>query len=352
MDIEKELEMALKDITTDDLGPTILNPQRYAAYVKGLMRPESILSDIRFQAMESNVELIDRVIAPERVLRRLSEGTAATGSDVTFKQISVTATPLIGYIPMYDPALRRNLERGDFTNTLIDLLVQATRRDIEDYVVFARTDSNDASGDILLSGEGFIRQAVMANGDATTGNVDNNILYGVNSASGVDPDFDAAIDKNNIATLLDKMIGAVPEEYFINPSDFKFYVPFDVAEAYRDFMGGRDTATGDMAITSAELPPYKGIPVKYAPVLNQQFPDDGDAVLNAFETPIILAQPNNLIFGLFREIKVEQDREAKAARTDFVVQVEPAAGIEVPEAVVVALPNADKNAADDLFATT
>jgi len=351
MDIEKELEYAMKQITIDDLGPSVLNPQRYAAYVKGLMRPESIMSDIRFQAMESNVELIDRVIAPERVLKKLSEGTAATATDVTFKQITVTAQPLIGYIPIYDAALRRNIERGDFANTLTDLLVQATRRDIEEYLVFSRTKTTDATGDILLSGEGFIRQAIMANGNSTDGNVDANILYGVNSASGGDSDFDPAIDSDNVADLFDKMLSAVPPEYLANPADFKFYVPYGVADAYRDCLGSRATAVGDAAFTSGELPPYKGVPVKYAPVLNKTF-SSYDSVINLLSTPVILAQPNNLIFGLFHEITVEPDREAKAARTDFVVQVEPAAGIEVPESVVVALPEADKNDPDALWATS
>ena len=348
MDIERELELAMKDITTEDLGPSVLNPQRYAQYVKGLMRPESILSDIRFQSMESNVELIDRVIAPERVLKRLKEGTAATDSSLTFKQITVTAEPLIGYIPMYDPALRRNLQRGDFATTLNDLLVQATRRDIEDYVVFSRTNTADTSGDILFGGEGFIRHAIKANGSPEEGNVDANILYGVNSASGGDSDFDPNITKDNVKDVFNAMIKAVPNEYFTNPADFKFYVPYEVADAYREYRADKDTAVGDAALTTGELPAYKGVPVKYAPVLNQT-PSETDPVLSAFETPIILAQPNNLIFGLFEEIKVEVDREAKAARTDFVVQVEPAAGVEVPEAVVVALPAADKNDADALW---
>lgn len=351
MDIEKELEIAMKDITSEDLGPSILNPQRYAAYVKGLMRPESILSDIRFQSMESNVELIDRVIAPERVLKRLSEGSAATDSSLTFKQITVTAQPLIGYIPIYDPALRRNLQKGDFVNTLNDLLVQATRRDIEDYVVFSRTKTGDTTGDILLGGEGIIRQAIKANGDANDGNKDKNILYGVNTTSGAQPDFDPKIDNDNVTKLFDKMIAAVPEEYFVNPADFKFYVPYNVADAYRDYLGVRETAVGDAAVTSGELPAYKGVPVKYSPVLNKSFAV-GDSVLAAISKPIILAQPNNLIFGLFEEIKLEADREAKAARTDFVVQVEPAAGVEVPESVVVALPSADKKDAKDLWSNS
>jgi len=351
MDIEKELEIAMKEITTEDLGPTVLNPQRYAEYVKGLMRPESILSDIRFQSMESNVELIDMVIAPDRVLKRLSEGTAATDSSLTFKQITVTAQPLIGYIPIYDPALRRNLQRGDFTRTLNDLLVQATRRDIEDYVVFSRTKTSDTTGDILLGGEGIIRYAVKANGSAGAGNTDANVLYGVNSASSQQPDFDPEIDANNVTKLFDKMLSAVPQAYLTNPADFKFFVPYDVADAYRDSLRGRDTAVGDAAIISGELPPYKGVPVKHAPVLNQEF-TSGDSILQAFSKPVILAQPNNLIFGLFEEIKLEVDREAKAARTDFVVQVEPAAGVEVPEAVVVALPAADKEDAGDLWSNS
>lgn len=351
MDIEKELEYAMKEITVEDLGPSILNPQRYSEYVKGLMRPETIISDIRFQTMESPVELIDRVISPERVLKRLQEGTAATSSDVTFKQISVGTVPLIGYIPIYDAAMRRNLQRGDFGTVLTDLLVQATRRDIEDFLVYSRTKTGDTSGDILLGSDGFIRQAVKANGDATIGNVDKNVLYGDDTSSTPKPDFDNEISESNVTDLFNEMIKRVPPEYLANPSEFKFFVPYEVADAYREYVGARQTVVGDSAMVSGDMPAYKGIPVKYCPVLNKT-PNESDTVIGAFDRPVILAQPNNLIFGLFSEIKVEEDREAKAARTDFVVQVEPAAGVEVPESVVVALPEADKKEAATLFSTS
>lgn len=45
-DMLEMIETTMKQITVADLGASVLNPERYAQYVKGLMRPESILSDI------------------------------------------------------------------------------------------------------------------------------------------------------------------------------------------------------------------------------------------------------------------------------------------------------------------
>lgn len=352
-DMLEMIETTMKQITVADLGASVLNPERYAQYVKGLMRPESILSDIRYTPMESQRTLIDRVVAPDRVLRRLSEGTMAGGSAPTFKQVQMDAVPLIGYMPIYDPALRRNLEGGNFESTLVDLMSGATRRDIEEFLVFSRVSASDTNGDILLGSEGFIRQSIMAYGNSSTGNVDHNILYGVNTSntSGEEPDFDPEIDKDNVTALFDSMLKALPSEYTGMPSDFKFYVPFEVADAYRDYLASRNTLAGDEMLMSGELKPYKGVPVKYCPVLDKEF-NNFDAVIDLFQKPVILTQPSNLIFGLFQEVKVEVAREPKYARTDFVIQTEPASGVEVPEACVVALPDADKNDADALWSTT
>jgi len=46
---------------------------------------------------------------------------------------------------------------------------------------------------------------------------------------------------------------------------------YGVATLTGTIFGSRATAVGDAAVTSGELPPYKGVPVKYAPVLNKTF---------------------------------------------------------------------------------
>ena len=74
---------------------------------------------------------------------------------------------------------------------------------------------------------------------------------------------------------------------------------------------------------------YKGIPVVYCPMLERASEATGRVAM--------LQHPDNMAWGVFHEVTIEREREAKARRTDFVLTIEADAHYEDENAAVVAL---------------
>ena len=91
---------------------------------------------------------------------------------------------------------------------------------------------------------------------------------------------------------------------------------------YRNALRARQTTVGDAAQVRAGAVAYKGIPVV--------------AAANMVNGQAMLVQSDNLVYGVFREVKIEADRVAKARKTDFVLSMRADCHFENEDAVVVA----------------
>ncbi len=315
--IDAAMKGGITDVT--DLGDSILQPEKLTRFIRKMQLATKILPQARYVNMTAHIHDIDRVSFAGRVLKSGTDGSdthvSLSVSDYakpTFATNQLIAKEFVAIASLRDSALRRNIERENFEDTLIDLLGEAVGRDLEEFALFANTDISYADDGVLSKTDGWIASAA-------------NAVYG----AGTNKDFNPE-GEDYPEDMFDAMLEATPKEYLNNPEQWRFWVDWETRDDYLNLVKKRQTNLGD-AIYRGELPPYKGIPVEYVPLLARATTEKGGCGRVA-----ILGFPNNFVWGVFHQVGIEREREAKERRTDFVLTLEADAKFEDENATTVA----------------
>jgi hypothetical protein len=320
--IDRAMKGGITEI--DDFGYAVLQPEKLARFVRKMQSKTVVLPQARYSPMSSHIKHIDRISFTGRVLKsgkdtsgdNRSLATSDFAKPTTNTNV-LTASEFIAIASLRDDALRRNIEKEAFENTMIDLLGEAVGRDLEELALFADTDILYSNDDVLSKTDGWIKLA-------------ENKIYGGDSS-----DFNPAAETYP-ENMFNAMLEAMPKEYLSNINEWRFWVTWDMANDYRDLLKTRGTALGDSAYTGNSPLAYKGIPIQVVPMLARATSvgegGTGDVA--------ILGYPNNHVWGVFHRVTIEREREAKERRTDFVLGLEVDAGYEDENAVVVAFKDA------------
>lgn len=315
------LDAAFKAITIGDLNEGILVPEQFDRFVQIMQHRTVIMQEARFISMDRQQVNIDRTGFVGRILRagkdaggdyrEMSLGEHAKPQFYTNKLVAEELQAITG---IEDQALRRNIERGGFENTLVDMFGEAAGRDLEEWFVLGDKDIAWATDAVLSLIDGWAKRAA-------------NKVYGSGGGADFNPSGDSYPEDMFEALLL-----ALPKQYFQSEAEWRFYVDWEVQNSYRDLLKKRETALGDTATMDAMTLAYKGIPIRYVPMLARSKPvnEDGAGPL------AMLQHPDNTVWGIFHEVTIERDRIPKARRTDFVLTLEGDADYEDENAAVVA----------------
>lgn len=319
----KLIDRAMKGgiIDVNALGEAVLQPTKLTRFIRKMQDKTVILPEARYFPMDSQIHEIDRIAFTGRVLdsgddaggahKELEESDFAKPSTNINK---LTAHEFQAIVGIRDKALRRNIEKENFEDTLIDLLGEAVGRDMEEFALFADTEFTYNQDHVLSKSDGWLKQAA-------------NAIYG----AGGNKDFDPSADTYP-ENMFNAMLGGMPKEYLSNISEWRYWVNWTVENAYRDLLKARNTALGDTVYTTGGKLAYKGIPIERVPMIERAkatgVGGPGDVAM--------LGYPNNHIWGVFHKVTIEREREAKKRRTDFILTLEVDAGYEDENAVIVA----------------
>ena len=302
------LDAAFKEVTVADLGTSVLSIDKFDKFIQAMQHRTTILGEARFMKMDAQIADIDRIGFIGRVLTAgVDAAQAVVGAEASvvpaFATNRLIAKELRALTGIRDRALRRNIEKGGFENTLVSIFGEAAGRDFEEWALLANTNAAARQGgpfpggDVLLTmTDGWVERAA-------------NKVYG----QGVGRDFDPA----DVESMFDAMLTALPKQYLQSRPEWRFYVPYVVEDGYRNLLRARGTALGDMAQTSGNDLVYKGIPVKYCPMIERS-----NAPVNGAGRVALLTHPDNTVWGIFQDVQIEREREAKLRQTDFVLTFE------------------------------
>ena len=295
----EQVQGALKSIMTNDLGSSVLAREKRQRFVRVVSEATTILDNARRIDMQSHTHDIDRVGFASRILQSASEGEDPSGDPKpSFNTNTLESKEVIAVPSLTDSTLEDNIEEEGFENTLIDLIADRTGIDLEELYLNGDTDSTD---EFLAITAGWLKKAVnKLDGGAT------------------EPDFDPA----DVESMFDAMLSAVPKKYLRNRSEWTLYVDWDIEDDYRNILRERGTGLGDSAQTDAIGLSYKGISIQD----NSNMPS-GTA---------LLVPNSNLVYGVYRDIRIEPERKARQRSTDFVTTLRVDCHYEDENAAVVA----------------
>lgn len=326
---EQEQEV-FKSMRSDMAGAkALLNEEQFAQFMRAATINQTILNDASFRRMNSTSQVVSSTKVTNRVLQngyKTVNNEQVTQNQLTpatigFGKAELVATKLKALTSILDDDKEDNIEREQFEQTLLTMMGEAVGIDLEAVCVFGDTtytSGSPAAPDKLFSTiDGWLTSATTTlKSDGAKG-------------SGT-KDFDLA---DGITSMFDKMLYAMPAAYRQSNlmKDLVFYVPFEVQEAYREFLIDRETGLGDSSLLNATELQYKGIPVKYAPVLDAA---DGRTVHGNVAS--ILTVPEFLWYGVYKDLSVEPKRIVENEETEYYYRIRCDASVQWADSVIVA----------------
>jgi hypothetical protein len=330
--LTNENEIAVfKSMRTDmATAKALLNEEQFAQFMHAATINQTILNDASFRRMNSTSQVVSSTKVNGRVLQNGYKTVTTkndttndnlTPADIDFGKAELNATKLKALTSILDDDKEDNIEREQFEQTLLTMMGEAVGIDLEAVCVFGDTtytSGSPAVADPLFSCiDGWLKSATTTlKSDGAKG-------------SGT-KDFDLT---DGITAMFDEMLYAMPAAYRQANlmKDLVYYVPFEVQEAYREFLIDRETGLGDSSLLNAEELQYKGIPVKYAPVLDAA---DGRTVHGNVAS--ILTVPEFLWYGVYKDISVEPKRIVEEENTEYYYRFRGDATVQFADSVIVA----------------
>lgn len=235
-----------------------------------------VLKRIRVESGIKTSYNIDGIALGAPVTVSATEATAPVSGDVNTPTITRATLQPIEVIAPFDVSfsfLRKNIEGERVNDTLNKLFAKRFGKDMV-MLAFNGDDSNTGTSRVdklLKIKDGFYVQA------AADVNVHSVTISGA----------------DYLSTIFPNMLAALPKDYKDDREQLGLFVSPDVAEAYAQQIGARNTSLGDQILTGIALPRFRGIEV--IPVYGN---DDAKMVL----TP-----KSNLVVGFGQEMTIGRD---------------------------------------------
>lgn len=308
--VNENEKVAFKNMYSDlATGKAILNPEQLGRFLRAAELTDPMLYGATFEYMKTPKKELNRIGIKGKVLQDgYKKGTeeaqheigVPTAANVDVGANTLDARKLRAMCEIYDDEKQDNIEQDSFESTLLDMMGGAVGQDLSFVNAYSNTESTvDLTADgvdtaMLTRRDGWLKKAqtqlASKGADATNGT------------------FDVA---DGITSIFDAMIRELPAK-FRDRSKLAFYVPFEIEDAYQNFLGKRPTTLGDSSTTGKDPLYYKKIPVVYSPTL-----DDPDGRKFDGGVSCLLTQPSDMAYGVYKDVTVEPKRDPAFELTQY-----------------------------------
>lgn len=305
-------QLARADIAIADLNTNggLLNPQQANTFIDMVMEQRTILPQVRVVRMNAPEVKINRIGFGERILRaaRQAGGELDAGGNDRYVRAADRAKPSTTQIVLRDSeviaevrlpyeVLEDNLEGAALEAHIMRLIAERAALDLEEWALWADTALAGTDAFIGLQ-DGWLKRASAH-------------IYG-NSSAGIDPD------------VFTNALLALPQKYLQRLPQLKAFISMANTLRYRQNVSRRMTGAGDSALFGAGPLNANGLALEGAPALAAD--GVGDKGLITF--------PQNLLFGIRRDITVETDKDIRSREYIIVLTMRAALQIDDVDAVV------------------
>jgi len=298
-------DLALADLANNG---GILQPEQANQFIDFIYNEPTILRQARFIRMNAPQRNINRMGFGSRILRAARQtGSAldAGGNDRYVRaadrakpqatQIQLNTSEVIAEVRLPYEVLEDNIEGESFEAHVLRAIATKVAEDLEELALWGDTTSGDP---YLALQDGWMKRANL--------HVFDNLDTGFNA--------------NTITSGLLMM----PSKYLRNMPQMKAFVGLRNQLRYAQYLSARGTAMGDAALQGTIPLKAAGITVEGAGMLDVH--GDGDQGL--------ITMPQNLIWGVQREITIETDKDIRSREYIIVVTARVALQVDDRDALV------------------
>ena len=271
-----------------------------------------LLGEVRKVQMRRSLVEIPKLAIGTRLMRATAAGGTpestppGASADVIFGSIKLQSAKTSLPWTLTEEFLEDNNEMAAAEAKIAKMMGVQAGNDLEDLALNGDVTSGDA---LLWANDGFYKLSA-------GGNV-------VDFAGG-----------NFTRNTFNQAIRALPPKYRRNLRALRFYVGPNLWQDWVDSVAARQGNMADQYLAGLVADPtYGGIPIRGIPLVNEEITAASRSLAGANNlTDIMLTHPDNLIFGVQRDMKLRKTTEGKDAierderyyvlhlRTDFQVQ--------------------------------
>lgn len=300
-DLIKKADLALGDLATAGL----LNPEQSARFYRKLIDSPTLFRDCRMVSMVAPEKKIDKIGFGSRILQAApAAGTAlSTRSAPTLSQVTLTTKEVMAEVWIPYDVMEDNIEKasvggdpqsapGGLHGTIVDLIGERAALDLEELALLGDTSLNGADPYLDLL-DGWLKQS--------TSNV-SSVL--------------GDISKDAIKAA----VKALPSRYRNDVGSMRHYVSPNNEVEMRDQYANRIGALGDSNLQGNLALTIFGSQIK--------------SCANMPAAKGLYVNPKNLIFGLWRNVMIEYDKDIRTRMFQIVLTARVGVAIEEEPGVV------------------
>lgn len=293
--IVEKADLAVANLITDG---GYLNAEQSNRFIDIVIDEPTLMKSVRVVRMNAPKRKIEKIGFGNRILRAAPASGTALASSLRARpdlgMIELETKEIIAEVWLPYDVLEDNIEKDNLENTIMDKIGSRTALDLEELLILGDTGSSDT---YLALTDGAIELT-------PTGNiVDGSAITDVTKA------------------LFKMGIQYMPTKYLRNVSLMRYYTSHHVETEYRDSLATRLTDLGDEKVTG-RTPCYAyGVPVVPCALMPNN--------------KLILTYPDNIIWGVQRDIMIETDRDIRARVLIIVLTLRVDVKLEQPDACVV-----------------
>ena len=303
-ELSKKADLALADLTSNG---GLLTPEQNDTFIRKLIDQPTMLRAVRSVPMNAPEMKINKIGFGSRILHPAPGGASPYAADdgsndrylaaakraaPTTSQVPLTTKEVIAEVRIPYEVLEDNIERGNMADTVLALIAERAALDLEELLI--RGDTALAVSDPFLG---------LMNG--VLKRVTSNVVDAANA--------------NISAGVFNNLKKALPTRYRRNLAAMRFFSSMDRESDYRLVVSNRGTDLGDSILTSNAPLPVLGVPLQSAALMPN--------------ANLLFTDPQNIIFGVQRNVRVEQDRDIRSREVIIVVTARVGITIEEEEAM-------------------
>ena len=273
-----------------------LNNEQSNKFIRMVQESVKLLGAVRTVRMNSPKRDIDKIGFADRILRPTPGSGVALAADQRSKpttgKITLETSEIIAEVHIPYDVLEDNIERGGMESTIMQMIAERAGVDLEELLIRGDTSSSDSYLAILDGILKSIQSNIVNHGGAS---------------------IDRSLFKNGMLTM--------PNKYMRNRAAMRHFLSPAQEIEYIDTLADRSTSNvGDRAAETRTTSSPFGVPLEPVALM----PD-----AQGFFT-----YPQNLIWGIQRQIQIEAEKDIRARVLVVVLTLRAAFAIEEEAACV------------------
>lgn len=277
MTLLQKADLALADLTS---GGGLLQPETAQAFLRILIDESKLMKMATVVPMKSYKAEIPKIRFGTRILRPGQEAVALPAADrakPNLTNVELDTKLFKAEVRLPNEVLEDNIEKDQLKDTIMQLMGEAISRDMDEIAVQGDTNSSDV---FLAQLNGILK--------ASTSNVVDALTAGISKA------------------VLRDMLKSMPTPFLRNKDLLRYMTSVHALIDYADTYANRQTPAGDQHLQDSAPISYQGVPVLDIPL----FPETLGSATNC--TDVVLTDPKNVTVGVWRDIRMETDKDVSA----------------------------------------